>query len=42
MHLYADSKDSEQTEQMLRLIGAFAGRTDHFVGFVMLRLVCLQ
>ena len=33
MFLHADSKDSDQTGQMPRLI--FAGHTGHFVGFVM-------
>ena len=33
--LYADSEDSVQTG---RMIWVFAGHTDHFVGFVMLRL----
>ena len=33
--LPADSEDSEQTGQMPRLIWVFAGRTCHFVGFVM-------
>ena len=32
--LYADSKDSDQTRQVPRLIWVFAGRTGHFVGFV--------
>ena len=31
----ADSADSDQTVWMPRLIWVFAGRTDHFVGFVM-------
>ena len=34
----ADSKDSDQTGQMPRLIWVFTGRTDHFVGFVVRRL----
>ena len=34
----ADSEDSDQTGRMPRLIWAFAGRTCHFVGFVMRRL----
>ena len=38
MH-YADSEDSEQTGRMPRLIWVFAGRTGHFVGFVVLRLI---
>ena len=33
--LHADSKDSDQTGQMPRLIWVFTGRTCHFVGFVM-------
>ena len=33
--LHADSKDSNQTGQMPRLIRVFAGRTCRFVGFVM-------
>ena len=33
--LHADSEDSDQTERMPRLIWVFAGRTCHFVGFVM-------
>ena len=32
------NEDSDQTGQMPRLIWVFAGRTVHFVGFVMLRL----
>ena len=36
--LHADSKDSDQTGQMPRLIWVFAGHTCHFVGFVMLQL----
>ena len=39
MFLHADSKDSDQTGQMPRLIGVFAGRTGHIVGFVMLQLI---
>ena len=31
----ADSEDSDQTGRMSRLIRVFAGRTCHFVGFVM-------
>ena len=31
-------KDSDQTGQMLRLTLVFAGRTSHFVGFVVLWL----
>ena len=37
---WTHSKDSDQTGRMLRLIWVFAGRTDHFVGFVMRRLIC--
>ena len=33
--LQVDSADSDQTGRMPRLIWVFAGRTDHFVGFVM-------
>ena len=33
--LQADSEDSDQTGQLPRLIWVFAGRTCHFVGFVM-------
>ena len=36
--LHADNEDSDQTGRMLRLICVFAGRTCHFVGFVMRRL----
>ena len=32
---HADSEDSDQTGWMHWLIQIFAGRTDHFVGFVM-------
>ena len=39
MFLHADSEDSDQTGQMPRLIGVFAGRTCHFFGFVMRRLI---
>ena len=38
--LHADREDSDQTGQMPRLIWFFAGCTCHFVGFVMLRLIC--
>ena len=40
--LHADSEDSDQTGRMPGLIWVFAGRTCHFVGFVMrqLKLVC--
>ena len=37
-HLSA-SEDSDQTGRMPRLIWVFAGRTCHFVGFVMRRLI---
>ena len=40
--LHADSKDSDQTGRMPRLIRVFAGRTCHFFGFVMRRLICLR
>ena len=33
--LHADSEDSDQTGRMPNLIWVFAGRTCHFVGFVM-------
>ena len=36
--LHADSEDSDQTGRMPRLIWVFAGRTCHFVGFVMRQL----
>ena len=36
--LHANSEDSDQTGRMPRLIWVFAGRTYHFVGFVMRRL----
>ena len=39
--LHADSEDSDQTGWMPRLIWVFAGRTCHFVGFVMRWLKCL-
>ena len=39
MILHWDSEDSDQTGRMPRLIGVFAGRTGHFVGFVMRRLL---
>ena len=38
MFLYPYSEDSDQTGRMPRLIGIFAGRTGHFVGFVLKRL----
>ena len=37
--LHADSEDSDQTGRMPRLIWVFAGRTCHFVGFVIRRLI---
>ena len=37
--LHADSEDSDQTGRMTRLIWVFAGRTGHFVGFVVRRLI---
>ena len=37
---HADNEDSDQTGRMPRLIWVFAGRTCHFVGFVMRRLIC--
>ena len=40
MILHADSEDSDQTGWMTRLTWVFAGRTDHFVGFVMRRPIC--
>ena len=36
---HADWDDSDQTGWMPRLIWVFAGRTNHFVGFVMRRLI---
>ena len=36
--LHGDSEDSDQTGRMPRLIGVFAGRTCHIVGFVVARL----
>ena len=39
MFLHADSEDSDQTGRMPRLIWVFAGRTRHFVGFVMRWLI---
>ena len=38
---HVDSKNSDQTERMPRLIIVLAGCTGHFVGFAMIRLVCL-
>ena len=37
---WAHSGDSDQTGQMPRLIWVFAGRTCHFFGFVLQRLIC--
>ena len=37
--LHADSEDSDQTGRMPRLVRVFTGRTCHFVGFVMRRLI---
>ena len=37
---WAHCEDSDQTGRMPRLIWVFAGRTDHFVGFVMSWLNC--
>ena len=37
--LHVDSEDSDQTGRMPRLIWVFAGRTGHFVGFVMRWLI---
>ena len=34
MVLHANSEDSDQTGRMLMQIRVFAGRTDHFVGFI--------
>ena len=43
MFLHGDNEDSDQTERMPRLIGVFAGRTCHIVGFVVTRLTnCLH
>ena len=38
--LHVDSEYSDQTWRMHRLIWVFAGRTCHFVGFVVRRLTC--
>ena len=38
MYLHADSKDSDQTGRMSRLIWVFAGHTGHFIAFVKLLL----
>ena len=40
--LHADSEDSDQTGRMPGLMWVFAGRTCHFFGFVMRRLICLS
>ena len=40
--LHADSKDSDQTGRMPKLICVYAGRTCQFVGFVMLWLICIS
>ena len=40
--LHADSEASDQTGRMPSLICIFAGRTCHFVGFVMLQLICIS
>ena len=39
MFLHADGEDSDQTGRMPRLICVFVGRSGHFVGFVMRRLM---
>ena len=39
---HVDREDIDQTGQMPRLIGVFAGRTCHFVGFIMRRLKYLH
>ena len=38
-YIHATGEDSDQTGRMLRLIWVFPGRTCHFIGFVMLRLI---
>ena len=40
MFLHADSKHSNQTGRIPRLIWVFAGRTGRFVSFVVRRLLC--
>ena len=40
MFPHVDNEDSDQLGRMARLIGVFAGHTCHFVGFVVLRLIC--
>ena len=42
MFLHVDSESSDQTGRMPRLICVFAGRTGHFVGFVMLQLIVIK
>ena len=39
--IHADSEDSDRTGRMPRLIWVFAGRSCHFVGFVMRHLGCV-
>ena len=39
---WVHSEDSDQTGRMPRLIWVFAGRTDHFIGFVMMQLIYVQ
>ena len=38
--LHEDSEDADQTGRMPRLVCVFAGRTWHFVGFLMRWLIC--
>ena len=38
--LFRRTAKTDQTRQMPRLIGVFAGRKGHFVGFVVRRLIC--
>ena len=40
--LHTDSEDSDQTGQLPRLIWVFAGRTSHFVGFVIRWLMSMS
>ena len=42
MLLQAHNEDTDQTGRVSRLIRIFSGRTCHFVGFVMLQLICLS
>ena len=42
MVLHANSEDSDQTGRMLMQIRVFAGRTDHFVGFIMRWLIYIE